>query len=102
MKAPKLVKTKKSQLKVPVRTAGRKMQFFRNSNKRACGASFSHAQTLKNHIHKGQKQNFKCASCDKSFIEGAYLKKTIFSSFMKGTKIINVMIVKNHLLNLVV
>ena len=52
MKAPKLVKTKKSQLKVPVRTAGRKMQFFRNSNRRACGASFSHAQTLKNHIHK--------------------------------------------------
>ena len=32
MKAPKLVKTKKSQLKVPVTTAGRKMQFFRNSN----------------------------------------------------------------------
>ena len=32
MKAPKLVKTKNSQLKVPVTTAGRKMQFFRNSN----------------------------------------------------------------------
>ena len=31
MKAPKLVKTKKSQLKVPVTIAGRKMQFFRNS-----------------------------------------------------------------------
>ena len=33
MKAPKLVKTKKSQLKVPVTTAGRKMQFYRNSNR---------------------------------------------------------------------
>ena len=36
MKAPKLVKTKKSQLKVPVTTAGRKMQFYRNSNRSGC------------------------------------------------------------------
>ena len=35
MKAPKLVKTKKSQLKVPVRTADRKMQLFSNSNRLA-------------------------------------------------------------------
>ena len=34
MKAPKLVKTKKNQLKVPVTTAGWKMEFFRNSNRR--------------------------------------------------------------------
>ena len=32
MKAKKLVKTKKSQLKVPITTAGPKKQFFRNSN----------------------------------------------------------------------
>ena len=38
MKAPKLVITKKSQLKVPVTTAGRKMQIFRNSNR--CGQNF--------------------------------------------------------------
>ena len=34
MKATKLLKSKKSQLKVPVRTAGRKMQFFTNYNRR--------------------------------------------------------------------
>ena len=38
MKAPKLVKTKKSQLKVPVTTAGRKMQFYRNSNRSGRGS----------------------------------------------------------------
>ena len=34
MKAKKLVKTKKSQLKVPITTAGPKKQFFRNFNRR--------------------------------------------------------------------
>ena len=41
MKAPKLVKTKKSQLKVPVTTAGRKMQFFRNSNRHVLNAQWA-------------------------------------------------------------
>ena len=46
MKAPKLVKTKKSQLKVPVTTTGRKMQFFRNSNRRAYLSFFSFSGSI--------------------------------------------------------
>ena len=47
MKSPKLVKTKKSQLKVPVTTAGRKMQFYRNSNRSDSKSEIRTAQILK-------------------------------------------------------
>ena len=52
MKAPKLVKTKKSQLKVPVTTAGRKMQFYRNSNSSAsqCQMVLSASTRLSNGV----------------------------------------------------
>ena len=49
MKAQKLVKTKKSKLKVPVTTAGRKMQFFRNSN-----SSAAICKILSQHGHESE------------------------------------------------
>ena len=44
-----------------------------------CGKSFSHAHSLKNHIHtihEGQKDH-KCISCGKLFSQGGYLQKHI-------------------------